>query len=93
MVNVIRTAANAKPDGGIGQAVSVSVLPSKTIPAGGVRVHLDGIREPIEELTCMLVPAGATVETALAYMPATVNPGIMTYGGEIWTDKPPWWRD
>jgi hypothetical protein len=80
---------------GVSRDVSVSVLPRKAVPATAVAMPVASglLRDPIETLTCMFVPDGSAVERAAVYGAATVQPGFMMRGAEIWTTKPPWWKD
>jgi hypothetical protein len=93
LVRVVRRVASASET--VGNDVSVSVLPRIAVPAEAVAAPVGRglVADPITELTCMYVPGDADVEDAEVYVPATVSPTIAMRGGEIWTTKPPWWKD
>jgi hypothetical protein len=93
MVDLVRRTADRWES--VSKDVSVSVLPRSAVPATEVSMPVSGglLLDPIETLTCMFVRDGNAVEQANVYGPATVAPGFMTFGAEIWTTKPPWWKD
>jgi hypothetical protein len=93
LVNLIRETAEKDKDERIGKDISVSVLPRVGVPALDVSIPLAGITDPVVNLTCAFVPSDGNVEHAVAYSPATVCPQTASFGGEVWTTKPPWWRD
>jgi hypothetical protein len=93
MVDLIRRTAVQDAEGRIGLDVSVSILPREAVPAQEAVAHVGGIQEPISQLTCVFVPADRDVEHALVYMPASVSPGMASFGGEFWVGTPPpWWK-
>jgi len=81
-------------DDGVGEDVSVSVLPRATVPASMVSIPVDPLKDPVDELTCVFVPKDRSADSAIAYSPATVCPDLATFGGEIWAGDrpPPWWN-
>jgi hypothetical protein len=92
LVGLIRRVAGSNQ--GVSADVSVSVLPREAVPAQWVSLPFTGIGDPVEELTCIFVPANRGVESAISYGPATVCPGWATWGDEGWAGghAPPWWR-
>ena len=93
MVDLVRRTADQCE--GVSKDVSMSVLPRTAVPATAVAMPVASglLLEPIETLTCMFIPDGTAVERAAVYGPAIVLPGLMMRGAEIWTTKPPWWKD
>ncbi len=93
LVDLVRRTADQCE--GVSKDVSVSVLPRTAVPATAVAMPVASglLLDPIETLTCMFVPDGSAVERAAVYGPAIVLPGLMMRGAEIWTTKPPWWKD
>jgi hypothetical protein len=89
MIRLIRSIDND----GVSEDVSVSVLPRSAVPASEISIPLTGLRDPVQKLTCVYAPADREAETAIAYPPASVCPGLATHGDEIWSRKPPWWKD
>jgi hypothetical protein len=91
MVDLIRR--QAERCDGVSKDVSVSVLPRGAVPATAVTAPVASglVVDPIQSLTCMFVPSGSSTDKAEVYIPAIVAPGFMVRGGEIWTEKPPWW--
>jgi hypothetical protein len=93
LVDLVRRTADECE--GVSKDVSVSVLPRNAVPAPAVTMPVaSGLQlDPIETLTCMFVPNGTAVDRATGYGPAILLPGLMMRGAEIWTTKPPWWKD
>jgi len=92
MVDLVRQVAAGSD--GVSRDVSVSVLPRAAVPADAVQMPVVSrlVPEPIETLTCMFVPEGSNAEHAEVYVPASVGPAMASFGGEIWSKKPPWWK-
>lgn len=79
---------------GVGEDISVSVLPRSAVPASHLTAPLDGLKDPVKQLTCVFVPKDTDPDSASVYLPAAVYPGMATFGGEVWAgdQPPPWWR-
>ncbi len=91
LVRLIRSVTDEQ----VGDDISVSILPRAVVPAPTVSIPFHGLRDPVDELTCVFVPKDRDAESALAYSPATVCPDLATFGGEIWSGDrpPPWWKE
>jgi len=75
LVELIRDVADSRP--GVGDDVSIAILPRGAVPAQYITVDTGQIREPVTELTCFTVGTGRTLHH---YGPALVCPGTAMYG-------------
>ena len=89
LVGLIRSVTDDR----VGKDISVSVLPRNAVPASEVSLPFGGLKDPVDELTCIFIPEDRDANSAIAYSPATVCPGMAAFGGEVWDRQPPWWKN
>jgi hypothetical protein len=90
LANCIRTVA--KRDAAVGKGILLSVL-SKSAVGQPVSTSMTGAPGPMAEHNCWYIPPDDDRNNPVQYAPTYVCQGLQMHGGEVWTTKPPWWKD
>jgi hypothetical protein len=90
LANCIRSVA--RRDSAVGNGVLLSVL-SRSAAGQPVSTSLTGSSGPMDEHNCWYLPADDDRNNPVQYSPTYVCQGLLLARGEVWTTKPPWWRD
>jgi hypothetical protein len=90
LANCIRSVA--RRDSAVGKGVLLSVL-SKAVVGQPVSTSLTGSSGAMDEHNCWYLPADETRNNPVQYSPTYVCQGLLLARGEVWTTKPPCWRD